>query len=217
MDIRAVQISLPLEDIQAQALTDTDASVGSNTAWMRTQCPRSPKRGKSPAVKSIYASHAKEINSSAFLRQGVNTCANTHSWIDVGLQILLCCGWAPECATPNNIGIQKTLPLMDEPRLFFRGLRHSEIASQCNEQPSRGRGGKELRIYTGTGVMDNIGATACTVLFDNRVVYRNLFIHGQTLGSDRPIYLDEVAILRALRIFHDWLGEDIPPRTPYAR
>lgn len=54
--------------------------------------------------------------------------------------------------------------------------------------------------------MDGIGATISIVIYKNRVAHRNLYIHGKVITREKPRYLEEVAVVHALRTLHDWLA-----------
>ena len=107
--------------------------------------------------------------------------------------------------------MDKALPPTDETRRIGSGHYRGKVDTGKPRQPGHSADHKGLCIYAGTGVIDNMGPTACVVLHDNRVIFRNLCIHGGILGSERKVYLDEVASLLALRALHDWImGADTP-------
>ena len=62
-----------------------------------------------------------------------------------------------------------------------------------------------LKVYAGSAMMGNLGATACMVFLGTNIVRRVLRTHGMVIPREQPRYLGEVAVLRALWTLHDWL------------
>ena len=55
--------------------------------------------------------------------------------------------------------------------------------------------------------MDRAGITVCVVCSRGRIVHRDLYAHGRTLGTETPRYLEEVATVHAFRVLRDWIRE----------
>ena len=141
-----------------------------------------PKTGLFPKGTSTYTPHAGEIAKTVLFRQGVYSSADTRSWVDVGLQILLKNGRAPECAAPNNLDIERTLPHTRKPKLLRPGLFLAEIESLAGIRGVTDPKKRKIEVFAGVAQIDNVGATACLVLYENRIVHKNLCVHGQIMG-----------------------------------
>ena len=94
---------------------------------------------------------------------------------------------------------------------------HSQIEKLHAPTTQRRPHCKELHVYAGTVLIDKIGTTACVVLYDNQVSHRKQYIHGQVVGTTRPVYRDEVAVLHNLRTLHDWLQRTQIPQEKLHR
>ena len=150
--------------------------------------------------------HADEINKSPYQILGAHTLAEVDTWVEVGLQILQCVGWSPECATERAEDIERTFPPLKDPKRFYPGLFHQEHEEDRPPRRRNFRHSHEPSVYTGVAIVENIGLTASVDLYNNRVDHRNLYIHGLVLGTEQPTYLNEVAALHALRTIRDWIG-----------
>ena len=53
--------------------------------------------------------------------------------------------------------------------------------------------------------MERLGATAQVPYLDNQVVRRGLSVRLMAISTRRPVYLDEMAVLHALRALRNWL------------
>ena len=59
---------------------------------------------------SLYGTRAPEIRGSAAHKKRTYTFAHTHSWLDVGLQVLTTVGWSPECSAPRTLNVERSVP-----------------------------------------------------------------------------------------------------------
>ena len=124
----AEKISFPKEQIIALMLTDTSDLTSNNSAWLRNQYVSTPRKTTSPQSQA-HRRRAQEgslslslsFRESVLSRQCVYASANTHSRLDLGLQILQQNGWAPECVIPNNVDIDRALPPSSEPKRLNPG------------------------------------------------------------------------------------------------
>ena len=63
-----------------------------------------------PDIPSTYFVHAPEIRRVARRKKETYTFANTHSWLDIGLQVLKKAGWQTECSQPHTGHIERMIP-----------------------------------------------------------------------------------------------------------
>lgn len=61
------------------------------------------------------------------------------------------------------------------------------------------------KLHAAVVIVDGVGLTSCVVLFDNRVVRRNLNVHGLVISREAPIYPNKVAVLNSIRTLYGWM------------
>ena len=89
------------------------------------------------------------------------------------------------------------------PKLYYPSYWPREIPRLLGVDPRKGKPGELSRVYVAVAVIDTVGITSCVLLYNNRVTYRALYVHGRVLLSEAPAYLNEAAILHALRILKE--------------
>ena len=203
--VREIRINIPDTTGMRNMPVTTPPFVWERTIWTCTRYEEIPQREHLPRINSSYTCHAEEINKFTLYSEGTYTFANTFSWLDVGLQILLYTKWTPECSRPNKIDLDKILPPREGRKYLSPGFSFDEDDIGPRERDSQGRFKKELTVYAGMAIMGDIGATACIIKMDSITVHRGLHVHGTVISKDRPAYLEEVVLVHALRTLHDWL------------
>ena len=61
-------------------------------------------------IPSTYFVHAPEVRRVYRRKKETFTFANTHSWLDVGLQTLKRTGWWPDCSQPQTSHTERMVP-----------------------------------------------------------------------------------------------------------
>ena len=70
--------------------------------WLVNTYINKPQMNNIEDVPSTIFARAPEIRTIAARRKKTYTFSATHSWLDVGLQVLKRSGWWPECSRPHT-------------------------------------------------------------------------------------------------------------------
>ena len=60
-------------------------------------------------------------------------------------------------------------------------------------------------VRTGVAGIDKVGVAASIITTDRRALYRGLFLPGEIISREPPIYLFEAAVLHGLGVLHSWI------------
>ena len=105
-----IQIEIPMEDICCAEGLAAIPEHWKRTVWFCRCFEEMPKLQINADIPSMFVSNAEEISRSEFHRIQTYCFANTHSWIDVALQVLHRVRWSPECSKPRQLYVPKMLP-----------------------------------------------------------------------------------------------------------
>ena len=89
--------------------------------WVCNTYTMPPRMRQVADIPITYFAHAPEIRRKAARTKRTFTFAETHSWLEVGLQVLKRAGWWPECSQPHSINIERAVPPDEFVALFFQG------------------------------------------------------------------------------------------------
>ena len=204
-EIQDVQIAIPEERLKDALGVEKLPKKWQNTYWFCRQLKHQPQLKDWYEANSMYVSNAEEVNKSAFYRLWTYSFKATHSWIDTALQVLQRIRWSPECSGYHDLNIEKLLPpAYTKNHLHIRGDNNPWKALYAEEQLDK-KEGQTIYVEAGVATIDQLGATICLITTDRRVLYRGLFIHGRLITGEIPAFLQEAAVLHALRVMHSWM------------
>ena len=155
-------------------------------------------------IPSTYFAHAPEIRRIARRKKATYTFTNTHSWLDVGLQVLKKVGWWPECTQPHKRHIERMIP-PDEQAAHLQMFRTYSATERMVEYGEQKVPTSLIEIIAGVVRVDDIIATVVAILTKGRILTGNGVTHGQTFTEYLPEYAQEVSILHAIRTFKEWM------------
>ena len=211
------QIEIPRETICATLGVASLPKNWDHIHWFCRCRKEQPRLPDDMRVPSIYVNNADEINKSEIRRIQMFCFEQTHSWVDVALQVLHHVQWSPECSNPQELNIPKMLPPS-----FTRDFLHIEAGGDHqwekreDDKWTDPRPIPVLNVQAGVSVIDQIGMTICLITSDRATLYGSLYIHGRIITEEQPVYLEEAAILHGLRALHGWMrgrGENIPYKS----
>ena len=184
-------------------------STWRKTAWFIRQYEQEPKWNNVHDVPSMYVCHAEEINNSILQRMSTYHYIESATRIDVGIQICRHLRWAPECSSPQATDIPRASPPKWERNYIIFGPR-KKVRNQ-SEQPENEAKTRHKRLVTVDTLVariDQVGATVCILLLENRIQQRSIVAHGLIITKELPAYLQRVSILHPLRVLHDRMRQD---------
>ena len=160
--------------------------------------------GLSTIPSSMYVVHATEVKRSATHRNLMYTFGDTHSWLDVALQVLLMVGWRPECSQAQTRNCRRRIPPVEQLSHF---PTNKELPTTDKYVAHEGAQRLLPRITLTSGVVRiaEVLATVVALMTDNRALFSSGFIHGQLQGATVPTYMQEATLLHALRVVREWV------------
>ena len=205
-------VILPV-DLEASFVADSSGvptSVLENTRWMTNEYLRVPRWETINTIYSSYVTNSAEMRRTTRGRKETYMFEETHSWIDVGLQVLSQIGWRPECSQPQVTNVPKALPPNCLEAHFFPGQypprpREDEHTKRCAAGSKRDREETKIEILCGAIRVDEIFATVAMVIEEGVVRFCSGFVHGVGITKDTPEYVHEATALHALRVLKEWL------------
>ena len=127
-------------------------------------------------IPSAYFLHASEIRRVAARKKRTYTFANTHSWLEVGLQLLKKACWWPECSQPQPPRIERTVPPDEFEARFFLDRTHT-----ATERMVEFRGKRVptslMEVFGEVVRIDNVITTLVVLMANWRVLRSNDFVH----------------------------------------
>ena len=130
---------------------------------------------------------------------------DVHSWIDVALQLLPRAGWSPERCNPREGYTRKLRP----PAYTYDHFFPLEFPIATEHRTATGGGAVRhaptLYVQGAVSIIGDLGVTLCALSKGHRMVYRSLYTHGRIVTKEPPLYLEEAALLHALRATHGYL------------
>ena len=143
-------------DLQSSFVADSSGvptSVIENARWMSYGYQVAPKDAAVRQIKSDFVANAAELRRTEGGRKETYLFEETHSWLDVGLQVLYRARWSPECFQPQTPNIHRALPPNGLDAYFFPGQMHSvqqELGQMCG---GPGGGTRALRVEVPGGAI----------------------------------------------------------------
>ena len=185
----------------------TDAIT--KTTWLVYQQSKPAKMHQVEEIPSTYFAHAPEIRRIARRKRETYTFANTHSWLDVGLQVLKRAGWWPECSQPHTRHLDRMIP-PEESEAHIKTFRTYIATERMVDYNGQKVPTSLIEIISGVVRVDNIVATVVVIMANGGMLKGNGVIHGQTTMEYLPDYAHEVSVLHALRTYKDWMQQMEP-------
>ena len=155
-------------------------------------------------INSTYFPHASEIRKSAECKAQVYTFENTHTWTDVGLQVLRRIGWRPERSRPQTLNLQRLTPPREFQAHFFADREHvpaDRYAIKDGKQILM----RQVTVTAGAVRADDIYSTIVTLNGNGKDAFTSGYVHGRETQETTPVYIQEVVVLHALRSLRDWI------------
>ena len=59
-------------------------------------------------------------------------------------------------------------------------------------------------VHAGVIMIGEIGVTVCIITRDFEILSRTLYVHGRVITLDKPLFMEEAAVVHAIRSLHDW-------------
>ena len=113
MDELGPEVRLLPVDMEASLVADSTGvpiSVLECTRWVANRYANPLNMAAVRPIKRGFYVHAEESKRTVVDRRQVSTFAETHSWLDVGLQILCQVGWRPERPRSHVVNVSLALP-----------------------------------------------------------------------------------------------------------
>ena len=204
LDLIVMPIDLRIAESFTQDISEVPTEKLCTSRWMRNGYPEPWRGGNINNVQSLFCPHAPELKRTVRQRRSAYNFEGTHSWIDVGLQVLNCVGWRPECAQPQMKNIMRAIPptVGPETKLFLDrnfGPHEKQIRYKGRMTTAR-----QVEVTASVLKVDEVVATLVIVCVDGRVRFSSGYVHGYSLLEDSPIYAQEACVLHALRVVHEW-------------
>ena len=191
----------------------TPASVLDRTRWMASSYQKPYDMTRVKKIESCFHAHAAVLRRTPGDRRGNYLFEDTHSWIDVGLQVLCYVGWRPECSQPQMANIRRLLPPNGLEAHYFPGEYPPQPRPRKDKQQVRDEGtgnrqtteGAKINVVGSVVRVDEILATIVLVLEEERVQFCSGYVHGVSIKSEVPIYMQEAGVLHAIRAMKEWM------------
>ena len=202
-----INIAIPFARILERCPDGRIPAIWHNARWFCNTYRDKPQAAIIADVTGTFVCNAEEIEKSLLYKQLMYGFKETHGWLDVALQILKPLEWSPEASPQNYHNIDEALPQkFTWPCFYPGGIPPLEGLELIGNDDTYDRG-QNVSVHVGVMVLDRTGMTVCVVYSRGRIVHRNLYVHGKVISQDTPEYLQEAAVIHAIRVLRDWIQE----------
>ena len=175
-----------------------------NMCWMQSTYRKPPAWNEVRRIGGIFFPNAAELRRETREYGGFYSFKDTHSWLDVGLQVLQHVGWRPECSLAQELNVPRSLP----PDMIASELTLDK--SHPPEDRYQVRGGvrrlmTQVWVIAGIVCVDEVCATVVILKTDQRARFCSGYVHGTKAGESGAVYMGEAVVLHALRVLKEWL------------
>ena len=197
-------LKIPSEEEEQTSTVSVPSGLVSRIKWMANRYEQRPTLRGVAAVGGIYFPHAPELRRTVRGYNEFYEFRETHSWIDVGLQVLSHIGWRPECSQAQSGNVLRALPPDQEDMELI-------LDKPYGPEERYGRTGVMRRlldqvwVVTGVARVDEVYVTVTVLTAEGRERFCSGYVHGRGNTAETPVYMQEAAVLHGIRVLREWL------------
>ena len=204
------EVAVDLERTFLADFSGVPTSILEGIRWIGYQYQTPPNWTEVQKINSSHFVHAPEFRRAAFRRRQTYEFNQTHSWLDVGLQLLRRSGWSPECSQAHTVNIRKALPPDGMSANFFPGglMSNEEVEDATTEQNEQNAKNPRpmVRVCASEVCVDKLYATNVVLSVEAQVQFCSGFVHGENIGVGTPAYVHEAVVLHAIRVLRELMA-----------
>ena len=180
------------------------ADIIERTEWQSVTYTKIPEMSCILDIPSVYFAHATEIRKIAARKKKAVAFQETHSLLDVGLQVLKKAGWWPGCTRPQDLNITRLVPPDEFEAHLFLDRTYTKV-DRTVEFQGNAVSTSLIEVLAGVVRVDKVVAAIAIIAANGRVLKCRGFVHGQIITEHLPVVAHEVSVQHALQALREWM------------